>query len=196
MGQIPSVVVPPTRTQRLNAPSPPSASDQDCAAFFDPWRSGTLRHISRPVGTLRGLIGSVRGTSLLPATANLCTQSNVMGARARGRPRAPKVGSPASTLLRSNRALESVIEWAETTKRGDLSIECDQILPELFILTGDLLPQRRRVLSFPWGRGAGRQAVARARRGLHGNQLPAQIQRARRHVSLLIPRRPSGLVCV
>ena len=125
---------------------------------------------------------------------NLCTQSEVLSARARARPRAPKVGSPASTLLRSNRALESVIEWAETTKRGDLSIECDQILPELFILTGDLLPQRRRVLSFPWGRGAGRQAVARARRGLHGNQLPAQIQRARRHVSLLIPRRPSSLV--
>ena len=104
----------------------------------------------------QGLIGSVRGTSLRPRKANLCTQSNVMGARARGRPRAPKVGSPASTLLRSNEALESVIEWAETTKRGDLSIECNQILPELFIPTGGVLPKEGAFCLFPGegGRGA------------------------------------------
>ena len=71
MGQIPSVVVPPTRTQRLNAPGNPSASNPNSAAFFDPWSYGSLRHISPPVGTLRGLIGSVRGTSLGPRGPNL-----------------------------------------------------------------------------------------------------------------------------
>ena len=44
---------------------------------------------------------------------------------------------------------------AETPERGDLSIECDQILPELFIPTLPQTCQRRRVLSFPRGRGAG-----------------------------------------
>ena len=107
MGQTPSVMVLPTRTRRLNAPGNPSASNPNSAAFFAPWRRGKIGQIPSPVHGQRGLIGSVRGTSLRARKGNLCTQLDVMGAHTRVHPRAPKVGSPASTLLRSNEALES-----------------------------------------------------------------------------------------
>ena len=59
MGQIPSVVVPPTRTQRLSAPGNPRASNPNSAAFFDPWRPDSYGSTHSPVSAQRGLIGSV-----------------------------------------------------------------------------------------------------------------------------------------
>ena len=61
---------------------------------------------------------------------------------------------------------------AETPERGDLSIECDQILPELFIPTLPQTCQRRRVLSFPRGRGAGASGLPGRDGGFAGTYFP------------------------
>ena len=194
MGQTPSVMVLPTRTQRLNAPGNTSASDQDCAAFFDPWRSGTLRHISRPVSAQRGLIGSVWGTSLRACEGRLCTQLDVMSARARARPRAPKVGSPASTLLRSNEALESANRTGRNnqTWRSEHRVRSNSAR---IVYSDRRPPSPKKARSvFSPRKGGGAPRVARARPGVRGNLLPARIQRARRHVSLSDAHHPSGSV--
>ena len=144
--------------------------------------------------TLRGLIGSVRGTSLLPAIANLSTQSGVVVAPARARPRAPKVGSPASTLPPVKQADELGQRTGRNTRtwRSEHRVRSNSariVYPD----PSPNLPKKARSV-FSRGKGGGGQRVARARRGLRGNPLPARIQKARRHVSLLIPRPPSGLV--
>ena len=106
MGQIPSVVVPPTRTQRLNAPGNPSASNPNSAAFFDPWSHDSARFMDSPVSTSRGLIGSVWGTSLRPRKANLSAQSDVVVARPRARCGPPKFALGVHGILRTPSALK------------------------------------------------------------------------------------------
>ena len=87
-------------------------------------------------------------------------------------PERQKLAAQHRLCRRSNRQTNWDSERAETAERGDLSIECDQILPELFIPTLPQTCQRRRVLSFPRGRGAGASGLPGRDEGFAGTYFP------------------------
>ena len=122
----------------------------------------------------------------------LYTQSEVVVAPARARPRAPKVGSPASTLLTVKQADELGQRTGRNTRtwRSEHRVRSNSARI-VYSDPSPNLPKKARSVFSP-GKGGGGQRVARARRGLRGNLLPARIQKARRHVSLSIPRPPSA----
>ena len=155
------------------------------------------------MGAQRGLIGSVWGTSLRACEGRLCTQLDVMSARARARPRAPKVGSPASILLRSNEALESANRTGRNnqTWRSEHRVRSNSAR----IVYSDRRPpspKKARSVFSPRKGGGATGSVPAATVGTRKHMshadpesAPTRVQRARRHVSLVSPRPPSGLVC-